>query len=166
VASIIIKGPEEANLEQNVEGDKEDQEEFAKKIADIETNRMYAWSDMPQVKKELWNKLHQVKSVMKEKVTNLAQTMVNQVQNSVGYLKDPIQHYYSKPSNFKQEQPLFLAQTQESEVPEYGSRSKLGDTGVSSTKQMNTRGTLLLYFCIMTVLTCCCLGRCLIVPLT
>jgi hypothetical protein len=47
VATVIIKGPEEANLEQNVEGDKEAQEEFAKKIADIETNRMYAWSDMP-----------------------------------------------------------------------------------------------------------------------
>lgn len=44
--------------------------------------------------------------------------------------------------------------------------SKYGEMGVTSTKQMNTRGTLLLYFCIMTVLTCCCLGRCLIVPLT
>jgi hypothetical protein len=100
---------------------------------------------------------------MKEQVTNLAQIMVRQVQNSVGYIKDPIQHYYSKPSNYEREQPLFLAQQS---MPEYGSRSKLGDTGVSSTKQMNTRGTLLLYFCIMTVLTCCCLGRCLIVPLT
>ena len=100
---------------------------------------------------------------MKEQVTNLAQTMVRQVQNSVGYIKDPIQHYYAKPSNFRKEQPLFLAQM---ETPEYGSRSKLGDTGISSTKQMNTRGTLLLYFCVMTVLTCCCLGRCLIVPLT
>jgi len=36
---------------------------------------MYAWSDMPKVKKELWNKLHQVKAAMKEKVTTLAQTM-------------------------------------------------------------------------------------------
>jgi len=51
---------------------------------------MYAWSDMPQVKKELWNKLHQVKSNLKDSVTNLAQTMAKQVQNSVGYLKDPI----------------------------------------------------------------------------
>lgn len=45
-------------------------------------------------------------------------------------------------------------------------KERLGDTGVDSTKQMNTRGTLLLYFCIMTVLSCCCLGRCLIVPLS
>ena len=62
---------------------------------------MYAWSDMPKVKKELWNKLHQVKAAMKEKVTTLAQTMARQVQNSVGYIKDPIQHYYSKPSNYQ-----------------------------------------------------------------
>ena len=75
VASVIIKAPEEANLEQNVEGEKEIQDEFQQKISDIETNRMYAWSDMPQVKKELWNKLHQVKAAMKDKVTNLAQTM-------------------------------------------------------------------------------------------
>ena len=40
------------------------------------------------------------------------------------------------------------------------------DAGLPMTKQMNTRGTMLLYFCIMTVLTCCCLGRCLIVPIT
>lgn len=40
------------------------------------------------------------------------------------------------------------------------------DTGVSSVKQMNTHATMLLYVCIMTVLLCCCLGRCLIVPLS
>jgi hypothetical protein len=47
VAAVIIKAPEEANLEQNVEGDKEVQEEFEKKLSDIETNRMSTWSDMP-----------------------------------------------------------------------------------------------------------------------
>jgi len=31
---------------------------------------------------------------------------------------------------------------------------------------MNTHATMLLYVCIMTVLLCCCLGRCLIVPLS
>jgi hypothetical protein len=72
VASVIIKGPEEANAEASVEGDKNTQDLFQQKISDIETNRMYAWSDMPTVKKQLWNKLHQVKSQMKEKVTNLA----------------------------------------------------------------------------------------------
>jgi hypothetical protein len=40
------------------------------------------------------------------------------------------------------------------------------DTGVSSVKHMNTHATMLLYICIMTVLMCCCLGRCLIVPLS
>lgn len=58
VAQVIIKGPEDANLSQNVDGDKEEQEAYQKKIADIETNRMYLWSDMSKVKKDLWNKLH------------------------------------------------------------------------------------------------------------
>lgn len=31
---------------------------------------------------------------------------------------------------------------------------------------MNTQRTLVLYFCIMTVLMCCCLGRCLVVPIS
>ena len=38
--------------------------------------------------------------------------------------------------------------------------------GVSSIKHNNTKATMLLYFCIMTVLMCCCLGRCLVVPLS
>lgn len=72
VASVIIKGPEDANLLQNVDGDKAEQEAYQKKIADIETNRMYLWSDMNKVKKDLWNKLHQVKNAVKDGVTNLA----------------------------------------------------------------------------------------------
>lgn len=40
------------------------------------------------------------------------------------------------------------------------------DTGVSSIKHNNTRATMILYFCIMSVLMCCCLGRCLVVPLS
>lgn len=43
---MIIKGPEEANLVQNVEGDQKQQDEYQNKLSDIETNRMYAWSDM------------------------------------------------------------------------------------------------------------------------
>lgn len=43
---------------------------------------------------------------------------------------------------------------------------KKKDAGVSSMKHMNTHATMLLYLCIMTVLLCCCLGRCLIVPLS
>jgi hypothetical protein len=50
VAQVIIKAPEEANLLENVEGNSIQQQEFAKKIADIETNRMYSWSDMKSVK--------------------------------------------------------------------------------------------------------------------
>lgn len=69
---MIIKGPEDANLMQNVDGDKAEQEAYQKKIADIETNRMYLWSDMNKVKKDLWNKLHQVKNAVKDGVTNLA----------------------------------------------------------------------------------------------
>jgi hypothetical protein len=36
----------------------------------------------------------------------------------------------------------------------------------SSTKHANTKGTLILYFCIMSVLIFCCLSRCLVVPLS
>lgn len=43
---------------------------------------------------------------------------------------------------------------------------KVENTGVSSIKHNNTRATMILYFCIMTVLMCCCLGRCLVVPLS
>jgi len=73
VASVIIKSPEEANLVENFEGNQNEQKEYQKKISDIETNRMYSWSDMGKVKKELWNKLHAVKDIMKKKATNLVQ---------------------------------------------------------------------------------------------
>jgi len=43
---------------------------------------------------------------------------------------------------------------------------KVENTGVSSIKHNNTRATMILYFCIMSVLICCCLGRCLVVPLS
>ena len=61
VADVIIKAPEDANKVQNVEGDSKKQTEYQQKLKDIETNRMYAWSDMAKVKKDLWNKLHAVK---------------------------------------------------------------------------------------------------------
>lgn len=61
VANVIIKAPEDANLMINVEGEKSKQEEYQEKIKDIETNRMYTWSDMSVVKENLWNKLHSIK---------------------------------------------------------------------------------------------------------
>lgn len=72
VAQIIIKGPEEANLVENYEGNTNEQTEAQKKINDIETNKMYAWADMSKVKNELWNKLHAAKELMKKKAVNLA----------------------------------------------------------------------------------------------
>ena len=81
VAQVIIKSPEEANLVDNVEGNSTQQQEFQKKIADIETNRMYSWSDMGKVKRELWNKLHAVKDLMKKKATNLAQIISANAQH-------------------------------------------------------------------------------------
>jgi hypothetical protein len=81
VAQVIIKAPEEANLLENVEGNSTQQQEFAKKIADIETNRMYSWSDMSKVKVQLWNKLHAVKDMMKKKATNLAQIISANAQH-------------------------------------------------------------------------------------
>ena len=73
VASVIIKSPEDANLIENFEGSSSQQEVAQNEIKDIETNKMYTWSDMSQVKKELWNKLHAAKELMKKKATNLAQ---------------------------------------------------------------------------------------------
>ena len=64
VADIIIKSPEEANNVQDVEGDDTEQQAAQKKIEDIETNRMYAWSDLSKVKRDLWDKLHAVGNMM------------------------------------------------------------------------------------------------------
>lgn len=72
VADIIIKSPEEANNVQDVEGDDNEQEAAQKKIEDIETNRMYAWSDLSKVKRDLWDKLHAVGNMMGQSMTNLA----------------------------------------------------------------------------------------------
>lgn len=150
---------------------------------------MYTWSDMSRVKKELWDKLHQAKSLMKDGVNNLAQVVsahAQRVQSQViSQLPDSVklqlaQYYQQMISHpVQREQPLMLGQVSSSETSQddqkptepqmrsmYSRKERLGDTGVLSTKQMNTRGTLLLYFCIMTVLSCCCLGRCLIVPLS
>jgi len=88
VASVIIKGPEDANLSQNVDGDKDEQAAYQKKIADIETNRMYLWSDMNKVKKDLWNKLHQVKNAAVQGVTNLAQIMVNSARSMANHVSN------------------------------------------------------------------------------
>ena len=71
----VIKSPEEANLLQNVEGDVSEQQAAQKKIEDIETNRMYAWSDLSKVKHDLWYKLHAVGSMMGQQVSNLAQLL-------------------------------------------------------------------------------------------
>jgi microcystin degradation protein MlrC len=70
---MIIKGPEDANLSENFEGNMKEQSDAQNKIQDIETNKMYTWADMSKVKKELWNKLHAAKELMKKKAINLAQ---------------------------------------------------------------------------------------------
>ena len=64
---MIIKGPEDANLIENFEGNMKEQSDAQNKIQDIETNKMYTWADKSKVKKELWNKLHAVKDLMKKK---------------------------------------------------------------------------------------------------
>ena len=121
--------------------------------------------------------------------------MVHQAQNVASWgaprlplsVQGQMNQYYAAPLvQGPQEQPLILSQTSASTEnvdakkdtgglspsPDkkiqtyYGKRREQLDTGVTSMKQMNTHATLLLYFCIMTVLVCCCLGRCLIVPLS
>ena len=92
---MIIKGPEDANLAQNVDGDKDEQAAYQKKIADIETNRMYLWSDMNKVKKDLWNKLHQVKNAAVQGVTNLAQIMVASARTMANHVTNTIPSSFS-----------------------------------------------------------------------
>lgn len=147
---------------------------------------------MTKIKKDLWSKLHQVKSVMKDGVTQLAQIMqtgataIAKRSNALMKAATPQTFsppftlmYYGKGFNYPQSaeshQPLFLSQTSSDESQKaetdndkqrFGLNRRSLDTGVSSVKQMNTRGTLILYFCIMTVLIFCCLARCLIVPLS
>jgi len=76
----------------------------------------------------------------------------------------------------KKEQPLMLGQVSSSQHTEEKVDVKSEqstketkpkrDSGVLSTKHFNTKGTMLLYFCIMSVLLIFCLGRCLVVPLS
>ena len=77
VAAVIIKGPEEANLEANVDGDSTEQKMYQEKISDIETNRMASWSDMTIIKSNLWKKLHGAHGALKETATNLAQVIAS-----------------------------------------------------------------------------------------
>ena len=114
-------------------------------MTDIETNRMYSWSDMSEVKKNLWKKLHAVKNAMNDQVTNLAQVLATKLPTN---MKNALLQLIKKP---KRENPLMLSQV---------------SNGIPTTKQVNTKGTLLLYFCIITVLLFFCLGRCLVVPLS
>lgn len=116
VAQVIIKSPEEANFLEYVEGNQTQQQEFQKNIADIETNRMYSWSDMGKVKRELWNKLHAVKDLMKKKATNLVQMMqVNAQQMANNYVPNQVRegfgqlYQYTQPEMapiVQKEQPL------------------------------------------------------------
>lgn len=176
VAQIIIKGPEEANLASNVEGDEVMQQEYQGKIADIETNRMYTWSDMQKVKRDLWNKLHSVKDMVKQQATNLAQLLSTQstkLYNRVPkHIKNHLANFYAmnvlgKPAA---ERPIMLGQVQGTSVQKLEANVKHvshdSSRTASSTKHANTKGTLLLYFCIMSVLIFCCLSRCLVVPLS
>ena len=116
VAEIIIKAPEEANLVQNVEGDKSTQQEYQKKIEDIETNRMYAWSDMAKVKKDLWNKLHAVKELIGKGATNLAQLFSSGGQHLYHMPSRIRNHLSNLYAGVKPEQPVILGQTSSSET--------------------------------------------------
>jgi hypothetical protein len=47
-----------------------------------------------------------------------------------------------------------------------GTNGPLSKKDYVKIQHMNTQRTMILYFCIMTVLMCCCLGRCLVVPIS
>lgn len=106
VAQVIIKSPEEANLLEDYEGSQAEQDDAQKKIQDIETNRMYAWSDMGKVKRELWNKLHAVKDLMKKKATNLAQIIsANAQQLANQYVPAPVKEGFGQLYGYTQAEP-------------------------------------------------------------
>jgi hypothetical protein len=131
-------------------------------MENIETNSMGKWTDMAEVKKNLWDKLHGAKTVVANGATQLAQIMKRKAKQMARFMK--VNQLEDK--NFVQIDSqdglntVQLSQTAESQL-----KHKMTAEQVS-TKQMNTQRTMILYFCIMTVLMCCCLGRCLVVPLS
>jgi len=126
---------------------------------------MYAWSDMAKVKKDLWNKLHAVKQMMGKQFTQLAQIVMSGGQNLLD-LHSHIQSKLKRAIRGTDDGPVLLSQVNGKESNMQTQNKKRQHTAVSSTKNANTKGTMLLYFCIMTVLIFFCLGRCLVVPLS
>ena len=120
---------------------------------------MYTWKDMSVVKENLWNKLHQIKSSVKDGVTTLAQIVQSRAHDLATQMGGPVQ-FVPLDSDIK------IDSSSKSTHTVKRSSARQTENGVSSPKHMNTHGSMILYFCIMTVLMFCCLGRCLVVPIS
>lgn len=129
---------------------------------------MSSWSDMTTVKQNLWKKLHTANQMVSDGVTNLAQIV------QAG--KKKISKIASMPFEdvsfvqIEADSPDVLKPQFESESAKVKKAKRISPheyyQGVTSVKHMNTQRTMVLYFCIMTVLLFCCLGRCLVVPMS
>lgn len=165
VAEIIIKAPEDANQKDNTEGSATAQTEYNSKLQDIETNKMEYWGDIHAVKNNLWKKLHSVKDTMQQGAVNLAQL----ISDSTNVLMNgPTDNTFVQLSESETQSSV-----SESNIDTQGTKMRKSKTknqniylGISSVKRLNTQRTMILYFCIMSVLMCCCLGRCLVVPIS
>ena len=124
---------------------------------------MYSWKDMAQVKQNLWNKLHSAKQSMTDGVVALAQIIS---ENANKLMKPQDDQFVELESENDVKAPVLSQVKQKSELDVNKKKDKNYYIGISSVKRMNTQRTMILYFCILTVLMCCCLGRCLVVPLS
>lgn len=134
-----------------------------KQVSDIETNRMNTWSDMATVKQNLWKKLHGAKSAIKDGATQLAQMISERAQKFTQFAQRmPFEEEYVQLDT--EDNNIQLSQVDKHIHLPKGNKAlnKLEP----STKHLNTQRTMILYFCIMTVLMCCCLGKCLVVPIS
>lgn len=129
---------------------------------------MYAWSDLSKVKQTLWTKLHDVTHMVGQSANSLAQLLASGGHHIHKHINKGLTKLMQISGMPEPEKPVVLGQisstTDQSQAVERVKKNR--DQQVSTPKHLNTKGTLLLYFCIMSVLLVFCLGRCLVVPLS
>lgn len=121
---------------------------------------MQYWGDIKTVKSNLWKKLHSMKDAMKDGVLNLAQLISESTTTLIGGA--PADSDYI----MLEEQGSSIQSNELTQMKKTKAKPTNPYLGISTVKRLNTQRTMILYFCIMTVLMCCCLGRCLVVPLS
>ena len=116
---------------------------------------MSTWSDMAQVKKNLWNKLHGAKDAIKDGATQLAQLISDKASQFTQFARGHLPF----------DDSMVQLESEEINMQVQSEKQTVSKKLQPSTKTLNTQRTMILYFCILTVLLCCCLGKCLVVPI-